>query len=147
MPEAAPRLVHLLRLTWLLATANLALGRNAARIIAVAEHAYSARRSAWRKATLILSNSFPGASGVSPPPLHVPFDQMPTSGRVSFRAEYGIVGGGGGTGGGRDPVLAMCRYLRGLSSLGCGDWKAAREQLEVSENFSPFYEHLWALTL
>ncbi|CAN0478060.1 unnamed protein product, partial [Laminaria digitata] len=57
LSEAAPRLLHLLRLSWLLATANLALGRPAAaaRLIAVAEHAYGARRSAWREASAILA--------------------------------------------------------------------------------------------
>lgn len=60
--------------------------------------------------------------------------------------DWGLRGGEGG-GGGRDPALAMCRYLRGLSSLGCRDRKAAREQLEVSEIFVSFDEYLWALTL
>ncbi|CAM9521889.1 unnamed protein product, partial [Ascophyllum nodosum] len=139
LQEAAPRLVHLLRLTWLIATANLALGRAsaAARLIAVAEHAYGARRSAWRKATLILASSRPGASGVPPPP--APVTPPSSIHGISSRAEQGVGASGGG--GGRDPALAMCRYLRALSSLARGDRDATKEQLEACMELDPRGRH------
>ncbi|CAN0441859.1 unnamed protein product, partial [Ectocarpus fasciculatus] len=79
LSEAAPRLLHLLRMSWLLAIANLALGRAAAasRLVSVAEHAYGARRSAWRRASLLLSTRPPGASAAfTPPPPPAPLHPL-----------------------------------------------------------------------
>ncbi|CAM9709223.1 unnamed protein product [Scytosiphon promiscuus] len=146
LSEAAPRLLHLLRLSWLLAVANLALGRAAAaaRIVFVAEHAYGARPSAWRKASHLIATRPPRASAaytLPPPPPKTP-----------HAAEIGGSGGAGRRGRGagkietgallgRDPALAMCRFLRGLASLAQGDLEAAAGRLEESLDLEPSGRH------
>ncbi|CAM9693942.1 unnamed protein product, partial [Discosporangium mesarthrocarpum] len=61
--EAAPRLLHLLQLSWLLSLSSLGDGRPpmvAKRFLAVAEAAYADHHSAWRLASRSLT--------VPPPP-------------------------------------------------------------------------------
>lgn len=144
MAQAVPRLLHLLRLSWLLAIANLALGRPAAaaRLIAVAEHTYGARQSVWRRASIALAtlprggsaaslgspSALPGALGLGSGGAYGADD-----GGFGGRPMAGINGGRAGAGG-KDPALSMCRYLRGLALLAQGDKGAAAEQLEVKPN-------------
>lgn len=141
MGEAAPRLLHLVRLSWLLAAANLALGRPAAaaRLISVAEHAYGARRSAWRRASFLLAACPPGGGCSAVAPSAVSAGGVEGyGGRVARgvggqRGRAGLSGYGSCWGGGssRDPALSMCRFLRGLAFLARGDRDAAVELLQV----------------
>lgn len=106
LAEAAPRLLHLLRLSWLLAVANLAVGRPAAaaRLVAVAESAYGARRSAWREASAILATCIPGASAATAaaaPPLLARQQQQGLP-RPSSLVLSPVAGGGVTTRVGRD---------------------------------------------
>eukprot|EP00903_Cladosiphon_okamuranus_P008302 g7988.t1 len=145
LQEAAPRLLHLLRLSWLLAVANLALGRAAAaaRLVNTAEHAYGARPSAWRKASLLLATRPPGGASTA-------YATAPPGSRGQASSVHGDVGGGSGArsgrGGGagllgRDPALAMCRFLRGLALLAQGDLEAAAGRLGESLDLDPRGRH------
>lgn len=108
-----------------MACANLALGRPSAaiRVLSVAEHAYGARRSAWRKAALLLATCSRGASAPNPRPQPPPIsggahgggglgsdtggtNDHPNGGVYRDSGAYGAdgvggsVGSGGGCGGG-----------------------------------------------
>lgn len=103
-----------------------------------AEHAYGARRSAWRKATQLLAASPVGGS--APRPLSKPVTQASTGradSSVVFEEEAVSACGGGGLGERRDPAFAMCKYLRGLGMLAGGDVKAAAGQMEVTISSGP----------
>lgn len=99
--------------------------------ISSAEHAYGARRSAWRRASLLLSTRPPGASAAyAPPPSPAPLNSLgPATSKHSGGGGAAGTLRGGGEGG--DPALAMCRFLRGLGSLAQGDLEAAAGRLEV----------------
>ncbi|CAM9179042.1 unnamed protein product, partial [Pylaiella littoralis] len=147
LQEAAPRLLHLLRLSWLLAVANLALGRAAvaAQFVLVAETAYGTRPSAWRKASFLLATHPPGGASAAYAPRSRCLGLVAASARASANGNCGRgLGGAGaraGAGAGRDPALSMCRFLRGLALLAQGDLESAAGRLEESLELDPRNRH------